>query len=99
MSTLINEIIEELKKYDCDVVSNDSRYIKLWCANVLEIPKELEEKLKKVNAIVDARCAGSCSGFGDLKRYEQEDKVIYVAEAMFYPDEFWITIEIPKNKE
>jgi hypothetical protein len=97
---LVNELVKLLvEKYGCSVSFREEKYVKLWCGEVLEIPKELEEKLKRIGAIIDAKCAGSCSGFGELKRIENDDKVIYIAEPYFYPDYLWITIEIPFQKD
>jgi hypothetical protein len=91
---LINALIDE---YGCSVNPHEEEYVELWCGEVLEIPKELEEELKRIGAKITAGCAGACSGFGELYRVEQGDKVIYYTAVYFDSDYLWVEIEIPKN--
>jgi hypothetical protein len=91
---LVKKLVEE---YGCSVNPYEKRYIELWCSDYLEIPKELENELKKVGAKIDAGCAGACSGFGELFRVEQGDRVVYYTGVYFYSDYLWVVIEIPKN--
>jgi hypothetical protein len=94
IEALIKKLIEE---YGCSVNPYEKEYIDLWCGEVLEIPKELEEELKRVGAVIDAGCAGACSGFGELYRVKQGDRVVYYTGVYFDSDYLWIVIKIPKN--
>jgi hypothetical protein len=94
VNVLIRKLIDE---YGCSVNPYEKEYIELWCGEVLEIPRELEEELKEVGARVTAGCAGACSGFGELFRVEQGDRVIYYTVVYFDSDYLWVEIEIPKN--
>jgi hypothetical protein len=95
---LVKALVEILvQKYGCLVNPYEKEYIDLWCGEVLEIPKELEEELKRVGAVIDAGCAGACSGFGELYRVEQGDRVVYYTAVYFDSDYLWIVIKIPKN--
>ena len=91
-------LVEKLiKEYGCIINPYEKENIKLWCPDYFEIPKELEEMLKKIGARIDAGCAGACSGFGELFREEKGDKVIYYTSVYFDGDYLWVVIEIPKN--
>jgi hypothetical protein len=97
MGVDMSSLIQKLKEYGCFVNPYEKEYIELWCGEVLEIPKELEEELKRINATIDVGCAGSCSGFGELYRVEQGDKVIYYTAVYFDSDYLWVVINIPKS--
>jgi hypothetical protein len=94
VNVLIKKLVEE---YGCLVNPYGKEYTSLWCGEVLEIPKELESELKRINAIIDAGCAGACSGFGELYRVEQGDRVVYYTAVYFDSDYLWVVIKIPKN--
>jgi hypothetical protein len=90
---LVKKLIEE---YGCSVNPYGREYIELWCSDYLEIPKELEEMLKRIGARITADCAGACSGFGELYRVEKNDVIIYYTAVYFDSDYLWVVIEIPK---
>jgi len=94
VDSLVKKLIQE---YGCSVNPYETDYIDLWCSDYLEIPKELEEQLKRVGARVDVGCAGACSGFGELYRVEKDDVVIYYTGVYFDSDYLWVVIKIPKN--
>jgi hypothetical protein len=92
--SLVNKLINE---YGCSVNPYEREYIELWCSDYLEIPRELEEELKRIGAKITAGCAGACSGFGELFREERGDKVVYHTAVYFDSDYLWIVVDIPKS--
>jgi len=96
--SLVKDLVEKLiEEYGCSVNPYVKDYIELWCGEVLEIPKSLEEELKRIGARIDAGCAGACSGFGELFREERGDVVIYHTTVFSDGDYLWVVIEIPRN--
>jgi hypothetical protein len=96
--SLVDVLVKKLvNEYGCSVNPYEKEYIELWCSDYLEIPRELEEELKRIGAVINAGCAGACSGFGELFREERGDKVIYYTGVYFYSDYLWVTIDIPRS--
>jgi hypothetical protein len=94
----VKDLVEKLiKEYGCIINLYEKENIELWCSDYLEMPKSLEEELKRIGAKITAGCAGACSGFGELFREEEGDRVIYYTSVYFDGDYLWVVIEIPRN--